>query len=1083
VALHGLRGIFCMRQGMRAEAREAFRQAIRTSVDYDYAIHELLAASETHAERREAMRFVHQELMRQVTFGEGLLAFRDTAARVLEPEELLAILRDALAARRDLWHAWAALVRQLVDMNQLDEAHTLAQQAVERFPLLPALWIDLARVCRRRDDSDGEIAALKHAVELSPNWSAALCELADAYERGGQLDLAQEVLERAIARAPLIANTHVDLAGLLWRKGEQEKAFDRIRHAFELGPGSDQAWDRLCEWARKLERLELAVDAARQLAQRRPGEARSWLRLAQAYTRLPRYPDPKKEKQRIDDCLAAFDKAIALNPRNPDFYDQKAIALAQAQRWDEAFAACRPAPWGEEPPLTLRGRAAWLEAQQGRLDQAIERMRVVLQDDPKYYWGWSQRADWCQATARWPEYLEAANQMCKLAPHTAQPLAYRGEARLRTGDRAGGMDDLRAALKLGPDNPVAAFLVFDEHLNEGSLDDAETALAHLRQFIAGDYTTARAVQLRARQHKQDEAIAAFAQLCRSHEPATWPLDHAANVLAQAGWSAALKQTLRDAVRDADCHAHAAVVWGQHFDPRGDRDLDDCLAALDKAFARSSDYAALDLKAELLAMARRYDQALAVARAAADTPEFAIRARGRQAWIEKQRGRAEEAIDQMRQVVGDDPRYYWGWSQLADWYPQQGRRQDYLTAAEHLVELAPNNAWAFAHRGAARRDLGARERGKEDFVHAVNLAPGFEWVAFELFQMQFQDSEHEAAAETLNKIAGHIHPKEIARRQVQLAADMGDRQRAMEQITILADGSPDRSHTLAQAADTFFGARWSSELADALSARLDLADPAIGTAWVRALCGVHFGCVHGTVEKRLKQGHVSNQCLIGICDGLIAAKKPESVALVMKYGEKQLRADTWGWASMGRIFSKVHQDRRAATWMSDWAERDGVESWMLLNLAIALRGLGWLDEARRVHRHALEHAQPDATNAYHECWLVLDDALARRAEAVQDYLARGEPGGLDGYHYLIATCARALLVTITAPDKGYAFDEARHQLAQAARTIEPVDHDPALRKTYRRVVWQIAANCGGLRHRLWALWRMCRPVLPAVRPVG
>src|SRR5262249_32303365 len=47
VALHGLRGVFFSRQGKRAEAREAFHQAIRTSVDYDYAIHELLGTSET----------------------------------------------------------------------------------------------------------------------------------------------------------------------------------------------------------------------------------------------------------------------------------------------------------------------------------------------------------------------------------------------------------------------------------------------------------------------------------------------------------------------------------------------------------------------------------------------------------------------------------------------------------------------------------------------------------------------------------------------------------------------------------------------------------------------------------------------------------------------------------------------------------------------------------------------------------------------------------------------------------------------------------------------------------------------------
>src|SRR5205085_10037991 len=137
-----------------------------------------------------------------------------------------------------------------------------------------------------------------------------------------------------IARAPLFAGNHLDLADMLWRKGDREKAFEAACRAFEIEPGFDQAWDRVCDWARKLERSEVPVDAARRLTERRGTEARSWLRLAQAHVRLPWSPDPHKEQQRVDDCLQAFDRAIALNPRCADFYDQKAVALAQARRWD-----------------------------------------------------------------------------------------------------------------------------------------------------------------------------------------------------------------------------------------------------------------------------------------------------------------------------------------------------------------------------------------------------------------------------------------------------------------------------------------------------------------------------------------------------------------------------------------------------------------------------------------------------------------------------------------------------------------------------------------------------------------------------
>src|SRR5205823_1174560 len=126
----------------------AYREAIRLSVDNDYAVARLLAGCDTLAERREALAFVEGELARQTVFGDGLLAYQQCARYTLEPEELLASLRKGLEARPDLWHAWSAVVRQLTAVGRLDEALDLARQATGRFPLLPRLWLDLALVCR-----------------------------------------------------------------------------------------------------------------------------------------------------------------------------------------------------------------------------------------------------------------------------------------------------------------------------------------------------------------------------------------------------------------------------------------------------------------------------------------------------------------------------------------------------------------------------------------------------------------------------------------------------------------------------------------------------------------------------------------------------------------------------------------------------------------------------------------------------------------------------------------------------------------------------------------------------------------------
>ena len=41
--------------------------------------------------------------------------------------------------------------------------------------------------------------------------------------------------------------------------------------------------------------------------------------------------------------------------------------------------------------------------------------------------------------------------------------------------------------------------------------------------------------------------------------------------------------------------------------------------------------------------------------------------------------------------------------------------------------------------------------------------------------------------------------------------------------------------------------------------------------------------------------------------------------------------------------------------------------------------------------------------------------------MQDYFARTDLGSVDGYTHLIATFARAVLVTVTSADPTYAFD--------------------------------------------------------------
>lgn len=116
------------------------------------------------------MKFIAEQLHKQVTDGEGLSVFRSLARQTLDRDELLLILKDAHAERPDLWHSWSALAAQYSSMDRLDDAFATITQATDHFPLLARLWLDRSGISRARSDFDDERTSLQRAWEIEPFW-------------------------------------------------------------------------------------------------------------------------------------------------------------------------------------------------------------------------------------------------------------------------------------------------------------------------------------------------------------------------------------------------------------------------------------------------------------------------------------------------------------------------------------------------------------------------------------------------------------------------------------------------------------------------------------------------------------------------------------------------------------------------------------------------------------------------------------------------------------------------------------------------------------------------------------------------
>ncbi len=532
------------------DACTCLRKAVELSVDNTYAIHSLIELAHTDNERRDELLFIERELIRQVVQGDGLLVFLDLARPLVEPDKLLKILRRAHAERPDLWHAWSALISQAGHTGQLHEARDLAREAVQKFPHLPRLWLDLASVHQWCNEPDEETAAAEHAFEMNPAWTQSALAFAGALERRGRMDQAQQVYERALKHSDSDAQLHAFHANLLWRQRQKEPAFAAINQALRLAPGYDWAWGLFIDWANSCGEPGRPAEFSRALAGERPGEVRCWLIVARVLNHTAAMPER----------LAAVEKALELDRHLTEAWDLKAELLAEDERFDDAIRACEEgAAVCTAEVYMLHGRRAWVEARRRQLPEAVRLMRKVLAENVSYAWGWNQLALWLMEQEATADATAALERLLQLRPREAWVHRQLGSLRLKAGDRPGAQKAFSKALELAPTDAFAAQNIVDLQLQAGELENAAATLRLMEMHQPGARTLAYEIFLHLRTNDRTASIRAFEKLCSLPDPDGWPVDAVTEAFRRAGRSARASKILKRALKRPSCNPQAGAA--------------------------------------------------------------------------------------------------------------------------------------------------------------------------------------------------------------------------------------------------------------------------------------------------------------------------------------------------------------------------------------------------------------------------------------------------------------------------------------------------------------------------------------------
>ena len=525
-----------------------YRQAILIDVENPYVLGNWLDNCSSQEERQQALALARTELLRQSNIGGGLLSYQSAASNHEERQTTFDFLQEVLKQRPDLWQAWVALAVQSIEMGEHGKAQQLLSQALEKFPLNPKLYLEMARVQGLQGERKAALASLQGALKINPHWTQAISMQVNLMLEDGMDDeIPLQVLTTALTRMPESAELHCMRANILLKQKRNTEALVNLKTSIFLDTSQSWPWQLLRKLASDQEDPQLLEQVAHELTEKKPGEFWSWCRLANALTKL-------------EEALRAAERAISLAPRNPIPFEVKLSLLLRNQCYEALQQALKNPPLQGVLPPSIRIYRVKCDWAIGKRSEAANAMRKLLAETPHETMFWYEYAEYCSELDDLPEDLRASENMLRLDVNHAVFHGFAADAlsKLKRFDEA--HTHFERAFTLDPSYSFAAFALIDQALHSRDVPRCKQIIDIIAQSSDSSMLHARIVQYAAITNDQALASAAAKKILGSEEGYEWPLKTLLEVMEHAGWRKQLIEQIQEAVQQERCPQIALRYW-------------------------------------------------------------------------------------------------------------------------------------------------------------------------------------------------------------------------------------------------------------------------------------------------------------------------------------------------------------------------------------------------------------------------------------------------------------------------------------------------------------------------------------------